>query len=229
MRILNFISNLLRNKNQSDLFFNYCSLVLLALCGVVINVILGIYYGPEGPGVFNQFYVIFIIAGQAATAGLHNATLRFAAEHLEEPKATHQLIASSLLITSLFAVAVAVLISCSGRLYEIVFKASKVGEGLFFLGPASFLFAFNKVLLGVVNGQHRMKLFGFATAFRSVLMLGFVCFFANQMISIQKISQIFFNVRSDCFIISLGKTFEIYVKLDAICFTYFQGLDSALY
>ena len=66
MKNLSFLINFRKNKFKEDIFWNYLSLVFLALSGIIINFIISINYSAEILGVFNQVlagYIVFAMIG----------------------------------------------------------------------------------------------------------------------------------------------------------------------
>ena len=70
-----------RGKFGRDLAWNVGAFGVLALSGVVLNVVMGSVYGPEALGVFSQAFALYLFASQIAALGLHLSGLKHISEH----------------------------------------------------------------------------------------------------------------------------------------------------
>ena len=61
----------LSSKFGQDVIWNVASYGIMAVSGVVINVIIWLVYSPDVLGVFNQVFAVYVIASQFAVAGVH--------------------------------------------------------------------------------------------------------------------------------------------------------------
>ena len=72
---------LLSGKLTRDIGYSLGSFAVLALSGLVINLVITALRDAAALGVFNQSYAIYILVSQLATFGLHYSVLRHAAMH----------------------------------------------------------------------------------------------------------------------------------------------------
>ena len=70
-------------KIKSDILWNYFSFGFLALCGLLLNLIIGTFYDETILGFFNQVTVIYIIFS-VGSAGINFSVLRSIASDKKE-------------------------------------------------------------------------------------------------------------------------------------------------
>lgn len=161
-------------KLTTDLLWNYASLVVMAVSGVLNNILIARFMGAEALGVFNQIYAYFVILSQVATGGLHYSALKHTAELDEDPGSRSEAVVSVLILASVLGLAVSVICLWAGDLVGSWAGSSRVGRGLALAGPGLLFLAVNKVVLGVLNGRRRMKAFAAYQAARVILLVGAV-------------------------------------------------------
>jgi O-antigen/teichoic acid export membrane protein len=156
---------------ELDLLFNYASLAIVAVGGLLVNIVVGRALGEGALGVFNQAFAVYIATSQLAVGGVHIAVLRSVAQAAGQPEQARSVaagLALSLLLGSSFCALV-----CSSRgLVGALLGSSEVSAALLFVGPALVPFALNKTLLATLNGLGSMRLFALLQALRVLVLLG---------------------------------------------------------
>lgn len=170
----NFLLSSIKKKFVSDSLWLMLAQVVLAVSGILINIIIGNYYGAIGLGVFNQALSIYIIASSFAALGLNNATLKFTAEHdFTDEKGTY-LLSTNLAIISTLSVIIAVGI-CLFSVYSSTFFSSDiVAKSVAINMIALPLFSINKNLMAFHNGRREIKLFSIIRGLRWTLTILFI-------------------------------------------------------
>ena len=74
-----------------DSAFNLGAVVVLGVCGLLLNFVIARVYSPEALGVFNQVFAVYIFLSQVGVWGVNLAVLKFLPEHHDEPR-THDVI-----------------------------------------------------------------------------------------------------------------------------------------
>jgi len=155
-----------------DSAFNLGAVVVLGVCGLLLNFVIARAYSPETLGVFNQVFAVYIFLSQLGVWGVNLAVLKFLPEHHDEPR-THDVIVWSGLIWVVATATLSVgLLLATRHLVAQVLASPAVAKGLLLVAPGLWCFAVNKVLLNVLNGLQRMVSFAVFTALRYLLLLG---------------------------------------------------------
>ena len=81
------ILSLRHKKLSQDIAYSLGSFVVLALSGIVINIVITGLRDAAALGVFNLAYAVYIIASQFAVWGLHYSVLRHTAFYEQDAKA----------------------------------------------------------------------------------------------------------------------------------------------
>ena len=150
--------------------WNFAGLAVAGVVGVVLNLAIGLKYGPSALGVFNQVFALYIVLAQIAALGIHHSVLRAVAvaEDADEKSASCiSALMLTLLIGSLTAILLFVLSSPIGRLL----RSEDVAVGAALAAPGVLFFALNKVTLGILNGNRQMRAYAVIFAMRLVFML----------------------------------------------------------
>lgn len=165
---------LLYSKLRKDIIWNYLSLGILAVSGILINVIIAGFYGAETLGVFNQVYAVYIVASQFATGGVQLSVIKHVAEFVEDSEKLNKIISSATVLAFILGIATGSIVFLSKDFIGNLLASPGVAKGLFFVAPALVFFSLNKVLIMALNGLRRMKAFAFCLAVRYLLMIGYV-------------------------------------------------------
>ncbi|MEQ1569952.1 MAG: hypothetical protein ABMA64_30240, partial [Myxococcota bacterium] len=147
----------------SDTAWSYLAFAGLATGGALLNGGIGALAGADALGVFNQLLAAYAVAAQLAVFGLHDAVQKYVAS---EPGARAAITASGtrwvLGTGALVALAMSLLAGPLGR----AFDSPEVGAGLRWVAAALVPFTLNKVWMGSLVGQRRMRPWAFAQLLR---------------------------------------------------------------
>lgn len=161
-------------KFVSDSGWNYGAFALMAGTGVILNFYIVAVMGVEALGVFNQTYAIFVVVGQLATLGIHDSTQKHVAEHGDGLATLQSAIATGAVqAAALVGLISAVILYLAADGIGAAFDSEAVGTSVAFIAPGVGLFAFNKTLMGILNGQRRMREFALAQSLRVLAILLF--------------------------------------------------------
>ena len=169
-----YVSSRLDRKLLGDTAWNYSAFALMAGTGIILNFFIAIQFGVETLGVFNQIYAVYIVAAQLAAFGMHDSAQKHTAEHHGQED-ERQLIARSANLTALLIGAgVALVIYLAAPLIGRVVNSASVGHGIAWAAPGLLFFALNKVQMGILNGDRRMRAFAVMQGVRVLTILGVV-------------------------------------------------------
>lgn len=173
---------MLKNKFSKDLLWSLLAFVFLGITGIILNFIIGRYYGPETLGGFNQVFALYIVVSQFAVFGLRFSALKYIAEYSNDSEKLNIVTSSVLylvLSTSSFFTLAGFL---AQNIITTLFESPAVGFGWACALPGLWAFSINKVLLAILNGHRDMKGYACFQIFRySLILINLIVFVAMQM------------------------------------------------
>jgi O-antigen/teichoic acid export membrane protein len=156
--------------------WSYGSLAVVALSGILINFLVAGWMGAESLGVFTQLYAIYVIAAQVAVMGVHDSAQKHIAQHAADPAVCAVVSASALLHSMVTGAIIAFVIYLASATIGKVLDSPATGLGLALAAPGIALFSINKVLLGILNGYRKMRLYVVGQGIRALGIFA-VCLF----------------------------------------------------
>jgi O-antigen/teichoic acid export membrane protein len=159
------------SKFNIDLLWNFSSFALIAVLGVLVNVVIAKTYGNEGLGVFNQVYAIYLMLSQLAVGGVHLAVQRYIPIYSNRVQERSTILFSSLLISGILSI---IIISLAYTFYWLPGKllhSNSVQESYQLTMFGLLFFSFNKVLISFHNGLRNMKAFAIFQLLRYVFLM----------------------------------------------------------
>jgi O-antigen/teichoic acid export membrane protein len=178
-RRMSRLNGLLSGKFQQDVVWNFASLAVLGVSGILLTMLIGRYYGETVLGVFNSTLAAWFLFSQLAVVGIDRSALRAVAEHVSDRNAVTSITVAALVATAGLAALVTLAYVASFGWLERWYNGNPdLASALAVSVPGLFFFAINKVLLAVVNGLQRMRAFAVYQALRYLLiLLGLLGFF----------------------------------------------------
>lgn len=166
------------SKITTDYIYTYAAFLLMAACGIVINLSIIYFYNSEALGVFNQVYAIFILLSQLAGIGLQYSILKHATDCKDNMTELGACVWSNIFLVILVG---GCLVGSSYLLLECVlvwFDSAKVYAATLWALPGIVLYNVNKSLLFGLNGLQEMKKYSFGQSVRCLAMMAYVIVFA---------------------------------------------------
>lgn len=164
----------LDRKLLGDTAWNYGAFALMAGTGVILNFFITIQFGIETLGVFNQIYAVYIVAAQLAVFGIHDSAQKHTAEHHGQEDERQLIARSANLAALLIGAGVALVVYLAAPLIGRIANSASVGHGIAWAAPGLLFFALNKVQMGVLNGERRMRAFAIMQSVRVLAILGVI-------------------------------------------------------
>lgn len=167
----NKLKKITDSKFNLDLLWNFSSFALIAVLGVLVNVVIAKTYGNEGLGVFNQVYAIYLMLSQLAVGGVHLAVQRYIPIYSNRVQERSTILFSSLLISGILSI---IIISLAYTFYWIPGKllhSTAVQESYQLTMFGLLFFSFNKVLISFHNGLRNMKAYAVFQLLRYVFLM----------------------------------------------------------
>lgn len=147
----------LTHKINRDIAWTFVSFGILAVSGILMNIIIVLFRDAAALGVFNLSYAIYLLGSQIAVFGIHSSVMRYSAYHAEDPFERGQMFSSAMLLTLVFGIVIGGAVYLATPLYEIIFTSKASAQAISYTGFGLMLFPLNKVLIGYINGLRHMR------------------------------------------------------------------------
>ena len=158
--------SLSKHKLTRDIAWSMGSFFILAVSGIVINIVVTAVRDAAALGVFNLAYAVYIVVSQFAVWGIHYSVLRYSAYYSDDVDQRSIMLSTAcaiaLTLGSLFAVA----IYLAEPLFVKAFDSAQTGEAIKYAAFGLVVFPVNKVLLAYLNGLREMKSFSLLQGLR---------------------------------------------------------------
>jgi len=156
---------LIKDKLGVGILWNIGSLIILALGGVIINIIVLRLRGPEALGIFTQVYAVYIVLSQIGVGGVQFSVLQQISYNQENFEKCADITNSAVLLVGIFTIIMGVVCWFIAQPVGRILASPGVGFGLQLVMPGLLFFSLNKVLINVINGLAHMRAYA---VFRSV-------------------------------------------------------------
>ncbi|MBT6093850.1 MAG: oligosaccharide flippase family protein, partial [Rhodospirillaceae bacterium] len=163
----------LDNKLAGDAAWNYGAFAIMAGTGVILNFFIAAHFGTAALGVFNQIYAVYIVSAQLAVFGIHDSAQKYIAQHNNDAGVRQTVARTAVIAAAGFGIVVAALVGLCADLIGRIVQSQPVGLGVALAAPGLLFFAINKVLMGIINGERRMRAFALVQGVRVLSILGF--------------------------------------------------------
>ena len=153
---------------------------VLAVSGLLFNILLARLYGPGAVGIFNQVYSIYIVLAMIASFGIQLSSLHYVSRNINDTDLLRQIITSALALAAIISVVVVVISLLVAPLVSQVFSSNEVGSAYLWILPGVIFFAANKVLLNSINGLFKIRELSIFQSLRfilAILLLSIIVYF----------------------------------------------------
>lgn len=155
---------LLRNSLQNhkltrDIAWSMGSFFILAISGIVINIVVTAVRDAAALGVFNLAYAVYIVISQFAVWGIHYSVLRHTAFYKESPGERGVMLLTAAIIALVMGFLFAGMTFLAEPIFARVFDSEQTGAAIRYATLGLIFFPLNKVLLAYLNGMREMKAF----------------------------------------------------------------------
>jgi Membrane protein involved in the export of O-antigen and teichoic acid len=183
------IKDLIASRFAQGVIWNLSSFATLALAGILLNMLIGRYYGADVLGEFNQVYAVYILFSQLAVWGVNVSTLRYTAQN-QDATETGSILSSALLLSLITSTVASLFMYYSASAFAQLFDSPIIEKGIHLASLGLILYSLNKVILGALNGMRHMRSFAVFQASRYVLLVLFLIIFVIKNIDPSYISGI---------------------------------------
>lgn len=203
------------SKLSRDLVWTGGSFAILAVSGVLINIVIAWFRDATSLGVFNLSYSVYIIASQVAVAGVHYSILYHTAYYSDDSKKRNTMLWTAIIMALLTGVIVALGIYSLSDIFGKIFGSPQTAQALKLVALGLLLFPVNKVLISYVNGMRHMRAFSLFQSARYLLVMGWVTFLS--------VSEMPFYYALLAFFVA-----EVFTVIATFCYLVFSGLLRSL-
>jgi len=174
-------STLAHSKLTRDITWSMGSFFILAISGIVINIVVAASRDAAALGVFNLAYAIYIVASQLAIWGIHYSVLRHAAYYHDDDQQRGAMFFTAVVVSLLLGLLAASILYGVAPFLQTLFHSRDAGSAIMLAAFGLALFPLNKVLLAYLNGLREMKVFSILQAIRYLtVMVGVSAFAASS-------------------------------------------------
>ena len=152
-------------KIKGDIFWNYVSLMIMAIMGLAINSIIIKFYNSSVLGIYNETYTWYMILSQISVWGLHMAVVKYVPE-TEDAEERCAILNAALLMAILTSATTIVVAFVLMSLLDFSWKLSLHRAVLGLL-----MFSVNKVFLNYLNAAGKMTLYAMVQSVRYFLLM----------------------------------------------------------
>ena len=182
------------NNNKKfiyDLAWNYISIFVLAVGGLLFSVIIMLFYDAATLGIFNSIYAYYIVLSQISVLGIHMSVLKSVSSEAEKNKEYLNILSSAIVMGVIISIGVSIALVI---IYITIFYKSNIIalRNIWVIIPALPLFSLNKIILSYFNGRAMMKAYAFFQAFRNLAITGSLLILAFISVQGQYLALSFF-------------------------------------
>lgn len=179
------LQSLRSQKLSRDIAYTLGSFLVLAISGIVINIMIMGFRDAAALGVFNLAYAVYIVISQFAVWGLHYSVLRHAAYYETDPVERGHMLLTAMVCSVATGLIAAVGLVVTVPLLTEAFNSEATGAAIRNAALGLAFFPLNKVLIAYLNGLRRMKAFAVLQAFRYVAVMMLVSAIAISTLPIE--------------------------------------------
>lgn len=172
MRLSEFGAALsLKSRFNQEVVWNLVSFGILAVSGVVMNVVIFRAYGEDALGIFNQVFAFYIMLSQVAVLGIHFSALKHVSHNQNDRARCADIATAATVLVGVLGLLVGAVTYAARYVVAELWESPGVGIGLALTAPGLMFFALNKVLLNILNGLRCMRAYAVFQALRIIFIL----------------------------------------------------------
>ena len=178
---INKIKNLYKIKFVKDTGFTFLSHIFIGISGLLLNTIIGRYYGVADLGIINQslsFYMIFTVI---SNFGVQASSQKHASQFIDKKDKLDKILSSSILATILISIPCVLSFQIILSYFPNIFPSYGVKNILAILIFIIPVFSLNKTMNNFISGLRKMILYSSVKALRWLLIITglLICIFLD--------------------------------------------------
>jgi O-antigen/teichoic acid export membrane protein len=156
----------LNKKFTSDSVITVAAILIIATCGLGINLIIQGNFNKDGLGIFSYILSIFFIVNSVGTLGMNRAMVYFSSFYNDNELYRNQLITNAILLVTVWSLILFCLLNLGLNIFSHNILTEKQSSYLRIVSFAIPFYCINNVALAVFNGLRRMILYSFLRSLR---------------------------------------------------------------
>lgn len=164
-------------KFAKDSLATLFSQAILAISGLVLNLIIGNYYSAAGLGVFSQAFSYFLLISIVVNIGIPNSLVKHSAEYIGNDERLKVVLSGSITLNIIISLFSLILLLPFLHFFGHYIFNPELNKALFAIVIAVPIYALNKNYIGFLNGTRRMFEYSFYQALRWLLLLTVILVF----------------------------------------------------
>lgn len=185
------LHSLRHQKLSRDIAYSLGSFFVLAVSGIVINVVVTAQRDVAALGIFNIAYAVYILASQFAVWGIHYSVLRHTALHMGDVLERSRMLWTAAACALGLGLVSALGLILAEPLFSRLFGSDVIGRAISNAALGLALFPLNKVMLAYLNGLRAMKAFSVLQAVRYLMVMALVAIITATALPTEKITLCF--------------------------------------
>lgn len=175
--IIKILNEFTETKFQRDTIWLISAQALLAMSGILINVIVGNKYGSENLGLFNQGVAIFFLISAILSIGLNNTTIKKISEDSSNDSKNKVILNNNLFISIVFSLSIVFILYFVINQRSYLFSHDEVAISFKIFLICIPLYNINKILMSFLIGMRFQEQFAKARFIRwtSLFFLILIC------------------------------------------------------
>lgn len=169
--LIDEVLNLHAEKLNINVIWNVISVFVIAICGLILNIVIGRYYGVQAIGYFNLIASYFIIGSLAISSGIHFSILHYIPLHTNDKKTCSKIIGSSIHFVSINFICWGIILYVSYRILSSFGIVNTNNTLVNWLILGLLFFSWNRAFAAALNGASYMREYAFLQAGRFVTLL----------------------------------------------------------
>lgn len=164
-------------SKRNQIILNYLGFFVLAGSGLMVNLLVSLYYSAKHLGIFNVSYAVFVVLSQICTFGFHISTLRYFVKYPSQDKKI--LTVSTISVLSISIVVGMALVLLRDFL-GVFWDEKSATSNLKYIALATASFSVNKVMMWALNAKEYMSAYASFQILRGAGVLGGCLFLVFQ-------------------------------------------------
>jgi O-antigen/teichoic acid export membrane protein len=154
------------NELLQGLIWNYGSLAIMSVSGLLFNFLIVLFYDAAALGIFNRTYAWYCVLSQITVCGVHMSVLKSTSEYKDNSRERKTIILSALLeVLMLSSMCVTIFM---GFLPYVVTDNKDFLTSMQLAMPGLIFLSLNKVIMNYLNGLSEMKIYALFQSLRYI-------------------------------------------------------------
>jgi len=219
LKIINYIIENFKIKFIKDTSYTLASHFLVGISGLLINTLIGNYYGASALGVINQALSFYMIISLFANFGIQTSSQKYTSQYINNRNIINLIFTSSIISTIITSIITIFLFILFLNFFPSTIKSVEVKEILQLFLYAVPLFALNKSINNFLTGLRNMKTYSFARGLRWLIVIIAVILIVINKMSLNMIATSFILSEFIIFIFLMFHTYKYLgkIKINWVC------------